>query len=340
MSETLKTPGLILVGETPLLQTMVKETALSPSTERILNTSVEVRQEPDAFELAYMARELVQCTLPHKNPGDIPAWGRTNGNLSLGITPGWDFKAKESIGFPYGSIPRLLMCWINTEAVQTGKRRLELADTFGGFIRDIGLNPDNGTGKRSDARRLRSQMCRLFAARISFQQNLSSSKLEGERRLNMEITAQSELWWDPKNPAQAGLWGSWIELGDKFFQAITAAPVPIDRRVLRALKHSPLALDLYIWSTHKVHSVLRKGKPQFVSWRGLMNQFGSDYNDLKNFRKKATARLKKIQTVYPDLKIAEASGGLQILPTSKLAIPKSSAFFNLRNEVPFDLSPI
>src|SRR5471032_3405487 len=86
MSETLKVAGLVPVGETPLLQKMVKEAAaLSPTTERILNTAVEVRQEPDAYELAYMARELVQCTLPHKNPGDIPAWGRTNGNIRLVI---------------------------------------------------------------------------------------------------------------------------------------------------------------------------------------------------------------------------------------------------------------
>lgn len=316
---------LVAVGETPLLQKMVRDvTGLSPSKERILNTAVEVRQEPDAYELAYMARELVQCTLPHKNPGDIPAWGRTNGNLSLGITPGWDFQKKESIGFPYGSIPRLLICWINTEAVQTGKRRLSLSDTFGGFVRDIGLNPNTGRGKRGDATRLRDQMRRLFASHISFQQTKQVQEREAERWVNMQVSSKGELWWDPKSPDQIGMWGSWIELGEDFFKAITAAPVPVDLRALRALKHSPLALDLYIWSTHKVHSVLRKGKPQFVSWRGLMGQFGADYNDLSNFRKKATARLKMIQTVYPDLKLAEAQGGIQILPTSKLAIPIKS----------------
>jgi hypothetical protein len=317
---------LVKVGETPLLQKMVKEAAaLSPSKERILGTAVSVRQEPDAYELAYMARELVQCTLPHKNPGDVPAWGRTNGNLSLGISPGWDFLKKQSIGFPYGSIPRLLICWINTEAVQTGKRRLDLGDTFGGFVRDIGLNPNTGRGKRGDAKRLRDQMRRLFASRISFQQTTRENEREAERWVNMQVSSKGELWWDPKNPEQIGMWGSWIELGEDFFKAITAAPVPVDMRALRALKHSPLALDLYIWSTHKVHSVLRNGKPQFVSWRGLMGQFGADYNDLANFRKKATARLKMIQVVYPDLRLAEANGGLQILPTSKLAIPSKTS---------------
>jgi hypothetical protein len=40
---------------------------------------------------------------------------------------------------------------------------------------------------------------------------------------------------------QTALWESWIELGEKFFNAIIAAPVPADMRVLRALRRSPLA---------------------------------------------------------------------------------------------------
>jgi len=318
---------LVAVGETPLLQKMVREAgALSSTKERILDAAVEVRQEPDSYEIAYLARELVQCTLPHSNPGEIPVWTRTNGNLTLVIArTSYNEKAKQLVGYPYGSIPRLLLCWINTEAVQTGKRRLELADTFSGFIRDIGLNPRNGGGQRSDARRLRDQMQRLFGASIGFQQTIRTPSQEGNRWLNMQIAPQGELWWDSKSPSQIGLWGSWIELGEKFYQAITAAPVPVDTRALRALKHSPLALDLYIWATHKVHSVLRRGKPQFVSWGGLMGQFGSDYSDLKDFRKKAISRLKMIQTVYPDLKLADVAGGLQILPTSKPSIPAKSS---------------
>ena len=47
----------------------------------------------------------------------------------------------------------------------------------------------NGTGKRSDSRRLREQMLRLFA-RISYQQSSADSR----RWLNMEVTADGELW--------------------------------------------------------------------------------------------------------------------------------------------------
>lgn len=44
---------------------------------------------PTEKDTAYMARELVQCTLPHKNPGDQkPVWTRRNGSLTLAIQPG------------------------------------------------------------------------------------------------------------------------------------------------------------------------------------------------------------------------------------------------------------
>ena len=81
----------------------------------------------------------------------------------------------------------------------------------------------------------------------------------------------------PVKPDQLELWESLVELGQNFFEAITAAPVPLDCRALKALKRSPLALDLYSWAVHKVYAVKQKGKPQFVPWKGLHAQFGGDY---------------------------------------------------------------
>jgi hypothetical protein len=49
---------------------------------------------PTFEDFACMARQLVQVTLPHRNPGDVPEWSRTNGNLLLSIRPGWTTDAK------------------------------------------------------------------------------------------------------------------------------------------------------------------------------------------------------------------------------------------------------
>jgi len=85
-----------------------------------------------------------------------------------------------------------------------------------------------------------------------------TTDLEAERRINMNVASASELWWDPKKPHQINLWDSWVELGEKFYEALTAAPVPVDTRALRALKRSPLALDLYAWATYKALAVAGK----------------------------------------------------------------------------------
>lgn len=77
-----------------------------------------------------MARQLIQATLPHKNPGPVPLWKRTNGNLTLTIQPGIDVQRGQSYGYPYGTVPRLLLFWMTTEAVKTKSRRLELGHTL------------------------------------------------------------------------------------------------------------------------------------------------------------------------------------------------------------------
>jgi hypothetical protein len=43
--------------------------ALTPALEKLLDAATAIRNEPDAAEAAFMARQLVQCTLPHFNPG-------------------------------------------------------------------------------------------------------------------------------------------------------------------------------------------------------------------------------------------------------------------------------
>ena len=103
---------------------------------------------------------------------------------------------------------------------------------------ELGLNPDNGSkgAKRSDARRLNDQMHRFFNAIISFQGDGEQDGRALTARRNMLVADDIVFWWDTKNPNQTTLWGSYVELGQRFYEAITAAPVPVDVRALRSLK--------------------------------------------------------------------------------------------------------
>lgn len=306
------------MGDLRFVKTLAKGVApLTPSQEKLAGVGAGIRLDPDRTEAAFMARQLVQCTLPHRDPGDVPLWRRKSGDVSLAIQPGPDMKTGKLLGYPYGSLPRLLLFWITTEAVRNRSKRLELGNSLSAFMRELGLIPASESGgKRSDAKRLRNQMQRLFGCRISFDQDLSRGDgTEGKRWLHMEVAPEGEYWWDPKQPAQGALWGSWIELGEKFFQAIISAPVPVDMRALRGLKRSPLALDLYSWATYRVYQVNRKGSPTFIPWKGLMQQLGTEYSSVDDFVKYAKQAFRSVRTVYPNLKMGNARGGFWLHPS-------------------------
>jgi len=192
------------------------------------------------------------------------------------------------------------------------------------FVRAVGLNPNTGGGKRSDSKRLKDQMRRLFRCHISFQATGNDpSGAPGEAWRDMAVAPEGELWWHP-HPDQSALWESWIQLGEKFFSAVIASPVPVDMRALRALKRSPLALDLYALISYRAFVIVQKNlPPQFISWEQLRSQLGTDYGDLKDFKKEANAALRKIATVYPGLIITKAKGGFAI-HASRLAITQKT----------------
>ena len=306
------------------IETLVKRARVNrptPAKLKLVEMAAAIRTEPENVEWAFMARQLVQCTLPHRNPGNVPVWTRRNGNLALGIQPGYDLETGKCIGFPYGSIPRLLLFWMVTEAKRTGNRRLELGHSLAEFMHLVGLNPDNGTGLRSDARRLREQMARLFRATISFQQSSTRPDGHGVRWMDMQIAPEGELWWETKTPKQSVLWGSWIELGDKFYEAIMAAPVPLDMRALKALKQSPLALDIYAVMNYRAHTAK---EAVFLSWDLLRKQLGTDFVDAKNFKKNLLPVLRKVRAVAPHLKIEQVRGGVVLHPSRGAITGKST----------------
>lgn len=293
--------------------------------EKLLDASTAIRLDPDKTEAAFIARQLVQATLPHKDPGNVPGWSRTNGNLTLGIQPGYDHRQNKSIGYPYGTIPRLLLFFMTTEAVRTNNPRLELGKSLSSFMRELGLNPDTGGGKRGDAKRLRQQMERLFHAKISFQQTHEHKGREGYSWMNMDVAPKGMLWWDEKQPHQGTLWDSWIQLGEEFFKAITASPVPVDMRALRALKRSPLALDLYQWASYTAYRTQQNHQPRSISWQALHKQLGTEIHDTKVFRTRAKAAFRKIQTVYPGLGLEYIRGGVRVLPCNPAITIKPKA---------------
>jgi hypothetical protein len=86
-----------ILAKSPKLKRQVKATAaLTRYQEKFLDAVTELRANPDNTEAAFMARQLVQCTLPHKNPGNAaPTWRRKNGNLTLSIQQGLQLRDRR-----------------------------------------------------------------------------------------------------------------------------------------------------------------------------------------------------------------------------------------------------
>ena len=130
------------------------------------------------------------------------------------------------------------------------------------------------------------------------------------------IATETHLWWNPHRPDEPVLWNSTIELGEKFFNEIIACPVPIDMHVLKAMKRSPLGLDLYMWLTYRTFTL---DAPLRLTWRQLYRQFGSttktDEMTITNFLAKVLRELRKLKTTWPDIDYRILRGGLELRPT-------------------------
>jgi hypothetical protein len=285
------------------IDSMVKEALL-----------IEAESAKQAGAIGYMAKCLVQASLPYKDPGqETKAWGRENGNFSLVIQPSYVIKGGEaiSVGLPYGNLPRLLLAWITTEAVKTKQPTLILGHSLSEFMRQLDLTPTGG--RWGSITRIKEQTKRLFSSRISCTYNAE----DGFCFEPIEIADKTMLWWDPKHPNQAALWQSIIELNPKFYQAITTKPVPIDMRALKMLKHSPMALDIYCWLTYRMSYLENVSKP--IPWGLLQMQFGSTYADSpqgrQGFKRNFKKQLKAVYLAYSQLKIDLNDIGLVLKPS-------------------------
>ena len=197
----------------------------SPQARHHFTVADQVDQLVSASEadpdLGFMARLLALCSLPRTNPGNRLRYVRRNGPYKLGMTAGIDSK------LPFGNFPRLILAWVCTEAVRTGRREIVLGKSLSDFMRSLGLEPVGGVRTR-----LRNQMRRLFSAHVQ----LVYEDEHGEARVSSSVADRTELWWNDRKPDQPVLWESKIRLGEDFYNEIISHPVPLNMNTLKALK--------------------------------------------------------------------------------------------------------
>lgn len=283
--------------------------------------AIEAEEAKQAGSISFMARALTQATMPHRK-SDAPIFKRQNGAFSLALL------AHPDVGLPYGSIPRLLMSWVTTEAVRTKSPVLELGPSLSAFMEQLDLVPTGG--RWGTITRLKNQIERLFSCMVSCRYH---DETEGTSSgAGFAIAKEYRLWWDPKSPTQIPLWKSTATLSTDFFQEIVERPIPVDMRALKLLKRSPLALDIYCWLTYRL-SYLRK--PTEIPWSALQAQFGADYakdaHGLRNFKMKFFHHLRRVLVVYPEANVEDGEIGLLLKPSKPHVAQLPPALPRLKN---------
>ena len=283
-------------------------------TADLIARAIQLEEEDAkaAGAVGFMARALVQATMPHRRT-DAGRFVRRNGGYTLSMVA-----MQEDTGLPFGAMPRHLMQWIVTEAKRTGERRLVLGATLTEFLRKLGHGKQGGP--RSPAARVKDQTDRLLSCGVA----ASYRDDTREQRAQFVLVDGADLWWTPvrDRPADAAertrLWCSTLVLSERFFREIHDHGVPVDLRVLQdpAIRQSPLAIDLYAWLTHRFYTL---SQPTIVPWESLRAQFGGSYADTpqgrRDFRRELLRRVRDVLALYPEANVQEAPDGLELRPS-------------------------
>ena len=236
--------------------------------------------------------------LPHSRIADDAAWELNNGALTLLVEPGRRVKpggGSEFVGVPYGATARLLLVYLQTQALRTGSRHVELGGSMKAWFDRLEKTP----GGKS-YRLVREQAERIAMAKFSFH-----SEKAGVRAVrNTVIVEEGLLFADHGDARQQTLFREGVVLSESFFQALRQHAVPLEERALRHIRSSSLAIDVYAWLAFRLRSLK---KPTPISWSALHSQFGRGYGQRAAFKRAFRKALKDALAVYPEA----ADGGIE-----------------------------
>jgi len=211
-----------------------------------------------------------------------------------------------------------MLMHFNSQAVKNQSPVIDAEDSMTAFITML-------IGRRPNKREIevvRDQVARLSSCVISMSGSIGNHGLIR----NAQVVDAYELWY-PKEPGQRVLWSSRIQLSETYFQALMETAVPIDMRAVRVLQNGSLALDLYVWLTHRLVRI-PIGQRVFIPWggpNGLKTQFGYGYTGedaMKNFKTFFKRTLARVKSTYPDANL-DLDGKGMTLRSSPPAVKRS-----------------
>lgn len=243
-------------------------------------------------------------SLPHKKLADEQIWERRGHKVTLIVEPGILRTSGHTVkyGVPFGSRARMILLYLQTEAIRTGCREVELGRSMRSWMERLGLSVGGET-----ARSLREQAARISACSLKF-------FWEGEdsRSWARGGIVSAGLQFKDGTDAVDKLWDDRVVLDEVFWRTLRDHPVPLQEAAVRQLSHRSLALDVYIWLAWRCHQ-LKALTP--ISWLALDSQFNTTGQQLKHFKPVLNEALRAAAAAYPGCKIDLGERGIIVHPS-------------------------
>jgi hypothetical protein len=262
-------------------------------------------------EVGFLYSGWAQSALPHKRLADDAVWQVRTDHVSLVVQPGFRHTptgAPIPVGVPYGSRARLICLYLQSEALKTNSREVELGKSLHAWLRKL----DISIGGKSMAA-VRDQAERISRCQMSFQ--IKSGSRTG--LVNQHIL-DAAVFIDDDN--QGSLFVETAKLSEVFFDQLIRHPVPVEEAAIKSISNNSKAIDIYCWLAYRLHSLER---PTPVTWKALHAQFGASVARLDNFRSFFRPALDLAMAVYPEARVDITDRGLTLNPSKPPVSPKT-----------------
>jgi Plasmid encoded RepA protein len=296
-----------------LLGAKGKQGALEAGLDRSVVEAASLYMGDENSALNFVYSGWAQCALPHRRLADDQPWELTVEKIRLVVEPGRRPKGGdgplEFLGVPFGSHARLILLYLQTEALRTGSREVELGHSLRDWLGRIGVSVGGRTGKL-----VKDQAERISRCRLTF--HIQGGK--GTGLINQSIVDRA-LFIEDESEGQSRLSLETAKLSEGFFEQLRKHPIPLEEAAIKAINNNPAALDCYIWLAYRLHVLTA---PKLVTWKALKGQFGAAYREAYHFKNKWTQTLAMACAVYPDAKVDVVDEGIILKPSRPPVTPR------------------
>ena len=254
---------------------------------------------------------FAMTSLPHKRIEE-PYWKREGHRTTLLVESGRN-RHSDLIGVPYGSIARLILLYLQTEAIRTNCPEVELGRSMNSWMGRMSLS----TGGRT-YQLVTEQARRISACRLTF---FTERENGAETRHNGAFVQDAISLAGISDENQPSLWQDRVRLDEGFWRSLRDHPVPVREEAIKAIGTRSLAIDVYIWLAYRLHSL---SKPVPVSRAAIHGQFGAGFRLVRQIKPTFLDALTLALAVYPEARVEADKDGI-ILHPSPPAVPRSEA---------------